>query len=68
MNGEYDIYNIDISYTDEKADINIHMSHSGYDNKYKEIEFNLINKNNRSIIINGEEQECISDNILYRLQ
>lgn len=68
MNGEYDIYNINISYTDKKADINIHMRHSGYENKYKEIEFNLINKNNRSIIINGEEQECISDNIVYRLQ
>ena len=65
-NGEYNIYKINVKEDNESINIEISIDHDGYNEKYKEIQFELFNLNSKRVFVNGKKSDCIDNKISFR--
>lgn len=65
-NGEYNIYKINVKEDNESINIEISIDHDGYNEKYKEMQFELFNLNSRIVFVNGKKSDCIDNKISFR--
>ena len=65
-NGEYNIYKINVKEDNESINIEISIDNDGYNEKYKEIQFELFNLNSKRVFVNGKKSDCIDNKISFR--
>lgn len=64
--GEYNLYEINIKNTKE-IEIDFNILHDKFKNKYKKVEFEIYNLENKRVIYNNEEKEVVENKIIINI-